>query len=133
MCLTISTDHRKHNEWGYVWPEAIADRDYLVFKRMRVYKTPPKIWVTPYRGKTIRPGNQSPVKLRRCGRTVYEGWHAYRTLEQAIKVMKEGEVIVRAIIPKGSTLYYGTYNQVVSSHMKITATILHKWDALERI
>ena len=55
---------------------------------------------------------------------INKGYHSYSTLDKAKEERNLYEVIVKCIIPKGSTYYINGRNEVVSSNIIVTDKII---------
>ena len=53
-----------------------------------------------------------------------KGYHSYKTLDRAKAERNLYEIIVKCIIPKGSTYYINNFNEIVSSNIIITDKII---------
>ena len=57
--------------------------------------------------------------------SIYEGYHSYSTLNRAkFERIRETDLIVKCVIPIGSTYYLNECNEIVSSNIIITDKIV---------
>ena len=75
-----------------------------------------KVLCTPYQRFPIEIGETYESDLiKRYGNQIYKGLHSFGNLNEAIEDAKlDCDIIVKCIIPKGSTYYIGKFNDKVS-------------------
>lgn len=57
---------------------------------------------------------------------IYKGYHSYSTLDKAkLERVRDTELIVKCIIPIGSTYYLNECNEIVSSNIIVTDKIIN--------
>lgn len=54
-----------------------------------------------------------------------KGYHSYKTLDKAKEERNLNEVIVKCIIPEGSTYYINNFDEIVSSNIIVTDKIIN--------
>ena len=54
-----------------------------------------------------------------------KGYHSYRTLDKTKVERNLHEIIVKCIIPKGSTYYVNNFDEIVSSNIIVTDKIIN--------
>lgn len=104
MCLRIN----KHQE------SEITENDITCYKRLE-YNKHCNAYITPYMGFRVILGKTYKAELRvntynRFHDSVNDGIHSYAHKEDAMNEKCRDEVVVKCVIPKGSSYFFGGYN-----------------------
>ena len=119
MCLYI---HHLQKDRGVI----TTKQHYLVYKVLCRLKPSGKGYMSPYRRMLYEFGRIYKVKLQQPSRygTVHRGLHATRTRKEAREIVKIESLLPQrvceyfpAIIPAGSRIYYGIWDDVVSDKL----------------
>lgn len=128
MCLTIDAKIHKpqtkdtHHD---KYTSRIAQRDILVYKVLEPCKNKTNFALSPYQafiwkfGKLV---NRRAVKscydtYKWAQPTIRIGLHACTTRHSAFRHMQFARKVFPAIVPKGSRVFFGLHNEIVSNNL----------------
>lgn len=110
MCLTIDFNQK---------PE-VASEDIVVYKHL-IRRRRGSGFLTSFRLSEIEIGLSYYAELNKIYDKVYEGLHSYASCEIAKqRAIYWNEVLVKCIIPKGSTYYKGTFESLGDAYASDT-------------
>lgn len=123
MCLII--DRYKNKKTLFGCKPHILKGDIIVYKigTLSNKSTSVPTFKSDVQGFTYIIGKlytMNKLKVHKCGYKVYEGFHSFEYITaRMVNSLTEELVIVCCTIPKGSKIYFGTNNDIVSDNIII--------------